>query len=197
VAPPGRTPLPNPLDRDQFWTIFPADLVQDLLITYIEKAHPMLFGPLHLLGVLDEQMVLPAPGDDARLPYTQRRLRWDRLVTIVSDPESLPRDVYGWGSTFDHGKLLLRLEAALRALGVLAGRQLPAGELMRRYYSGDPPANLRLLRTTLLPRGGMSEAGCERGNWSGELNARAIERFENRAEGICLSSSGEWGERAL
>ena len=148
---PADPQLPAPLSiATTSWKSFPNDLVQDLVISYLEKAHPVLFAPLHLLGVLDEQTILPAGGDTGRLPYQQRRLRWDRLLTIVSAPESLPRDVYGWGGTFDHGKLLFRIDTALRALGVLTGRQVPAGELVRRYFPGDLPADLRLLRATLL-----------------------------------------------
>jgi hypothetical protein len=150
VKRPAGAPLPSPLDRNDFWTSFPADLAQDLLITYVEKAHPTLFAPLHLLGVLDEQMVVPAASDAARLPYQKRRVRWDRLGTMVTDPTSLSRDVYGWGGAFDHGKLLLRLETALRAFDVPAGRQPPTGALARRYFVGEPPADLRLLRATLL-----------------------------------------------
>jgi len=150
LARPADPQLPAPLDRDDFWKSFPDDLVQDLVISYFEKAHPVLFAPLHLLGVFDEQTILPAAGDNGRLPYQQRRVRWDRLLTIVSAPESLPRDVYGWGGTFDHGKLLLRIDAVLRALGVLSGRQVPAGELVRHYFPGDLPPDLRLLRATLL-----------------------------------------------
>jgi hypothetical protein len=97
--------LPSPLDRTDFWTSFPLDLTQDLLITYLEKAQPVAFAPLHLLGVLDEQTELPKAGDAVRLPYQKRRVRWDRLGTMLSDPASLSRDVYGWGATFDHGKL--------------------------------------------------------------------------------------------
>ena len=147
---PTRPSLPSPLDRDDFWADFPTDLAQDLVVTYLEKAHPALFMPLHLLGVLDEQMVAPPAGDSVRLPYRQRRLRWDRLATMASEPGSLVRDVYGWGGSFDHGQLLIRLETALRALGLLVGRQSPAGELAQRYYPGAAPNDLRLLRVTLL-----------------------------------------------
>lgn len=147
--PPGDA-LPDPLDRDDFWSSFPLDLAEDLVSAYVERAHPTLFAPLHLFGILDETPIQPAADDPARLPYLKRQIRWDRLPTLVTDPAALPRDVYGWGGGFDHGKLLVRLERALAAFGLLVGRHAPVGELARRYYPGDPPADLRLLQTTLL-----------------------------------------------
>jgi hypothetical protein len=150
VGRPAGAALPAPFDRDDFWSSFPADLAEDLVIAYVERAHPTLFAPLHLLGILDETTVPPAPGDDARLSYLKRQIRWDRLATMVTDPDSLPRDVYGWGGPFDHGKLLVRLERVLHAFGLLTGRHVSIGELSRRYYPGEPPHDLRLLQTTLL-----------------------------------------------
>jgi hypothetical protein len=41
---------------------------------------------------------------------------------MVGDPTSLARDVYGWGGTFDHDKLMRRLERVLLAFGIPAGR---------------------------------------------------------------------------
>ena len=77
VARPVGASLPAPLDRDDFWSSFPVDLAEDLVVAYVERAHPTLFAPLHLLGILDEITVQPAPGDDARLSYLKRQIRWD------------------------------------------------------------------------------------------------------------------------
>ena len=69
---------------------------------------------------------------------------------MVTDPDLLLRDVYGWGGPFDHGKLLLVSSAFCAPFGLLVGRHLVVGELSRRYYTGAPPDDLRLLQMTLL-----------------------------------------------
>ncbi|MGB7759982.1 MAG: DUF6603 domain-containing protein, partial [Bryobacteraceae bacterium] len=149
IAKPGAS-LPAPFNQDDFWSEFPADLIADLFSSYMELAHPALFAPLHLFGIMDE---LPNDGGGApgRIPYTQRQVRWDRLVTLVSDPESLPTDVYGWGGDFDHDKLLRRLERVLLAFGVPAGRHIPRQSLASQYYgAAAPPDTVRELRVPLL-----------------------------------------------
>ena len=143
--------LPAPFDRADFWSAFPSDLVATLVMRYLERAHPALFAPLYMLGVLDETPVTPPTGDASRLTYNRSELRWDRLATIVSDPDSLASEVYGWGSgAFDAALLLRRLERSLRALGVLVGRHLPLGPVALHYYPGGSAADLRLLQATLL-----------------------------------------------
>jgi len=142
--------LPSPLDREAFWTTFPVDLVQDLVFRYVERAHPTIFAPLHLLGVLDEQIVIPDTGDHARLTYVKRTIRWERLAIAATNPSALPKDVYGWGGTLDHVNLLLRLERVLRAFGMPSGRNVPIEPLAKLYYPSAAPNGLRLLRATLL-----------------------------------------------
>ena len=141
--------LPPPFDSDAFWSTFPGDLLADLFMRYMEVAQPTLFAPLHLLGILDEESV--AAGDAPhRIPYVRSRVEWSRLVTLVSDPASLGRDVYGWGSTFKYDVLLGRLERVLLAFGVPAGRYVPRQSLSTIYYGGAPPPDtVRELRVPL------------------------------------------------
>jgi hypothetical protein len=142
--------LLSPFDLDEFWSTFPSDLVADLFLHYMEVAQPSYFAPLYLLGILDEEFVDPA-GKPGKLPFVRRTVVWDRLVTLVSDPLSLVRDVYGWGSTLAYDKLMLRLERVLRAFGVPAGRYIPHNSLVALYYSGTtPPDAVRELRVPLL-----------------------------------------------
>lgn len=142
--------LPPPFDSAEFWSAFPADLIADLFLSYLELAKPTMFAPLHLLGILDEEEKDGA-GEPGRVAFVQRKVKWDRLVTMVSDPASLARDVYGWGGTFDHDKLLRRLERVLLAFGVPAGRHIPRQSFAAQYYGGAaPPEAVRELRVPLL-----------------------------------------------
>lgn len=149
IAKPGVS-LPSPFNQDDFWSTFPEDLIADLFSSYMELAHPALFAPLHLFGILDEQ-ANDGGGAPGRIPYTQRQVRWDRLVTMLSDPTSLPQDVYGWGATLDHDKLLRRLERVFLAFGVPAGRHIPRQSFASQYYgTAPPPDDVRELRVPLL-----------------------------------------------
>jgi hypothetical protein len=152
--------LPPPFDRDDFWADFPRDLVQDLFLTYLERARPLLFGPLHLLGVLDETTVPPAPGDRARVLYSKREVRWDRIPTLLAHPESLAHELYGWGGALDHDRLLGRLERVLLAMRLPAARLPPMHALAARYYPPDhpPPSTLRELRVPLFDEHGQDGA---------------------------------------
>jgi hypothetical protein len=148
--------LPPPFDRDDFWADFPRDLLQDLFLSYLERARPLLFGPLHLLGVLDETTVPPPPGDRTRVLYSKREVRWDRIPTLLVHPESLAHELYGWGGALDHDRLLGRLERVLLAVRLPAARLPPMHALAARYYPPDhpPPSALRELRVPLFAEHG-------------------------------------------
>ena len=148
IAKPAGT-LPPPFDTDAFWQTFPSDLVADLFMRYMELAQPIWFAPLHLLGVLDEEAVVPT--DAGRLAYTRSEVKWGRLATIFSDPSSLAGEVYGWGATFQYAKLVGRLERVLLAFGVPAGHYVPHRSLLDLYYASTvPPNDVRELRVPLI-----------------------------------------------
>jgi hypothetical protein len=155
--------LPAPFDRDDFWSTFFVDVVADLFTTYLERAQPAVFAPLYLLGIIDDEAV--GPSDAGRLPYLRHRIHWERMGRVLSNPAALAGDVYGWSATLDHDKLMRRLERALLAFGVPAGRHQPFHALTAQYYpaASPRPATLRELRVPLLvenrPLGGAIEAG--------------------------------------
>jgi uncharacterized protein DUF6603 len=151
IAKPSQA-LPPPFDDPEFWSNFPADLIADLFTRYLEVAHPTIFAPLHLLGVLDEELVDPA-GAPARLPFLRSKVEWSRLPRLVLDPTGLASEVYGWGTAapLQHEKLLRRLERVLLAFGVPAGRFVPRASVSAIYYgSAPPPETVRELRVPLL-----------------------------------------------
>src|SRR6185436_15099178 len=95
ARPPG---LPFPLSEDAFWESFPRELADSLIADYLAIVAPNLYAPLILSGVIDERRV-PA-GAAGRLSYRRVTLRWDRLGDLLTAPQSLMRDVYGWGTAF-------------------------------------------------------------------------------------------------
>lgn len=100
--------LPPPLNDPDFWPAFAGDLSQDLFAAYLQVFWPTIYAPLHLLGIVDEELV-PAKGAPGRINYVRNAIRWDRLGKIFSDPRGLVVDVYGWGTTFLYDSFVRRL----------------------------------------------------------------------------------------
>lgn len=148
VPPPVAAGLPAPLNSQEFWEKFPVDLANRLFADYLEAAYPSIYGPLHVLGVIDE-VLETADQRPFRVPFRRIDTRWDRLPLLVQDPRALVRDLYGWGSQLDHAKLLGRLERALLAFGLDAGQHPPHHRLLEAYYPNGVPPDVRELRARL------------------------------------------------
>ncbi len=54
-------PKSPPLDSAQFWSVFPSEVVEYLLIKRVELKLPVVYGMLQLFGVISE-----TPGNTAR-----------------------------------------------------------------------------------------------------------------------------------
>jgi hypothetical protein len=105
-----RTQLPAPfiaatgIDRqfiDRLWN--------DSIERQVEREFPDLVLAGRLLGLIEAD---PQPADPAHFQpaFTRRRIRWDRIASLGTDPQSIFRDVYGWGTpTLNADKLLLAL----------------------------------------------------------------------------------------
>src|SRR5690349_2679297 len=97
----------EPFDNGQLWSQLAQELPDYLLITYLESYHLPWLATLDLLGMVQTTAVNPTGG---RIPYQRRRLLWDKLDDLVSDPLGHLGATYGWGTaTFDHQRLLLAL----------------------------------------------------------------------------------------
>jgi hypothetical protein len=79
-------------------------LLGDAVVAYLDIAHPFLRRILSVLSVIEiDTTLLDDLGFDA--PVVRRRLHLDRLGRVLSDPASIFRDAYGWGSAFDAAAL--------------------------------------------------------------------------------------------
>jgi hypothetical protein len=140
-----------PLDTPAFWQEFPLELVQTLIADYLEVQRPVLYMPLHLLGIVEREPEAAA-GRPGRIDYVRNDLRWDRLPQLFTNPKGLAADVYGWGGALNHDKLLSRLERATLALGLPAARRIPTPTLAAAYYDAASQhlPSVRELRCPLL-----------------------------------------------
>jgi hypothetical protein len=163
VGPSGGVGLPAPLDQAAFWQSFPPELVLRLLADYLEVAHPAMYAPLLLSGVIDEVLV-PAQDAPWRVDYTRVDWHWENVPELLVDPVKLAGKLYGWGAALDHVKLLSRLERVLLAFGFDAGLHPPHHELLDDFWppDGPIPVAVRELRVALMTwrdEQGMAEVG--------------------------------------
>lgn len=147
MSPPAGAPAP--LDRPEFWTTFPLDLAQTLVVDYLELRQPPLFAVLHLIGVIDQRDIA-ADATPGRVSYTKTELHWERLGETLSDPAAVMREVYGWGTALDHDKLTGHLQRAMYAFGIPARRGFARHPLVDAFYAPANPAR-ETLRDVRVP----------------------------------------------
>ena len=80
-----------------------ADLA---LIASVMSAVPMAAAIAQLCGVFVLEQ-LPARPAVFQVEHLRHEVRWDRLGGLVTDPGSVFRDVYGWGTADFQGQVLL------------------------------------------------------------------------------------------
>lgn len=136
--------VPPPFNQAAFWEDISLALVDDLLISYLEREQPLVYGVLRLLTVILVEEANPAGAQ--RIPYTKRRVAWDQLIPLITDPAKRLREFYQWGgSDFEHQRLLDGLEALFLALWFPV-RQLPPRS---NYYPLTDPRRNRVRELSL------------------------------------------------
>ena len=132
--------LPFPLGEDAFWNEFPAQLIELLLVRYLERHQPISFGALVLFGVIEQELAHPVGA--GRVSYVRPALRWERLGRSVTDPVALFRELYKFGvpgQVFDHARLLRALERFFLAMRIPARYVPPRPALAALYYPATNP----------------------------------------------------------
>lgn len=133
TAQPG---MPFPFNRNDFWSEFPGELAEELLIDYLESYHPPIFGILTLLGIIEENLE-DVSATTGRVNYIKKTVQWQRLPHLIN-PQKLFEDVYGWNtSQFKYDIFLERLRKFLFHLGVLAYFRDPEQQLLLGYYDSS------------------------------------------------------------
>jgi hypothetical protein len=140
AAAPPTAGLPAPFNQAGFWQDFAPALVDALLLRHVEKEQPVVFALLRLSGIAEVGEITPAGA--GRIAYTRRAIHWDRIPRVLSEPDELIREVWGWGSgpSFNHQLLHDILGDSMRALH-LPARPAPLSHRLRnRYYAPNNPA---------------------------------------------------------
>lgn len=96
----------------------PKRLIEYLLSIYLQNRFPRLYSIFHLFGFVEYENIIASnswePASEG-VVYSIRRIYWERIGALFSDPISIANDVYLWNTDFDGDKFLKRLEILLRA----------------------------------------------------------------------------------
>lgn len=96
----------------------PKRLIDYLLVRYLYIEHPKLASLFELLGLTAQTFI---PEADYNPDFYLVEIRWERFPSLISEPEKVLAQEYGWGtSAFSDDVLLDRLKGFLWLLGVPA-----------------------------------------------------------------------------
>lgn len=110
----------------------PERLLGLALIDWVSARAPTVKSTLELAGLFDDTPVPGDPADPSLPPHRERRVRFDRIAPLLSDPGRHLRDLYGFGRPdFDGLELLGRLKRML---------DRPDGETLLIAAPGQPAA---------------------------------------------------------
>lgn len=85
-----------PFSENAFWETFPKELLDFLIINFIQENLTQLYGLFRLLGIITNTQI---NDDPLRFTFNKRKIRWDRMPRILSDFKGLVKDVYNWDSS--------------------------------------------------------------------------------------------------
>ncbi|MFG2695404.1 DUF6603 domain-containing protein [Kitasatospora sp. NPDC048407] len=130
--------IPDTLRADGFLTLFPGQLIDFLIVTYLQRYHPNLGFALRGLGVVKAGY---APPTGNRPPYQHLALDLGDLPRTLADPAQVLKDAFGWGTAaFDQPEVLNQLDNLLRSIGanVKGERVVPSTALAVQGATPDP-----------------------------------------------------------
>ena len=78
-----------------FAATFAGRLLSHLMVEYVETRFPQLEMPFLAAGAIE--IVRETGAGALRVPHIRKTFHFDRVAKLVSDPQGLLRDVYGWG----------------------------------------------------------------------------------------------------
>ena len=89
----------------------PERLLHLALVSYVEDRQPAVKGGLELVGLFDDTAVPGDPADPSQPPFHLKRVRFDRIGSLFSDPAQHLKDLYGFGRPdFDGLELFRRIK---------------------------------------------------------------------------------------
>jgi uncharacterized protein DUF6603 len=139
-------PAPSGADATAFAGETVGRLFELLLLRYCARAFPAVYHALQILGIVVIEVIPEAGSRPARV---RTRLVPEQVPKLVTDPMSIPRVVYGWGTAdLDFDLLATHLQEVALGVGLPAtidslARDLDAG--FRPATAAENPAWVQLV----------------------------------------------------
>jgi hypothetical protein len=127
------------------------NLLDFLIVSYIESNVPVLAAFLEFFGIIDRSEQNIGSTNPVRPPYTKRTITYNNILTFFKSPTDLLKTLYKWGDpTFDGVLLLEKLNKILLSIG------LPV-----IYDSASTPPKLDLYIAELSPKTDITPKGLQ------------------------------------
>lgn len=127
-----------PVNQSIFWIEFGQNLFDTFFASYLEKKNSFLFVTLYLADIIKEETFYPTGSK--RIPYKKYIIDWAKLGTLVSNPQNLVHDTYGWDDPngLQVDKILSKLSKAINLFGGNASRILIEESNYDRFLDQNP-----------------------------------------------------------
>ena len=97
-----------------FASELPGRIFDFVIIEFIRRAHSGSLDVLKLIGIVDDEIILPVAGAALARPTLQRKLYPERVLAMLMSPEQYARDLFDWGAPgFDGTAIFLRIQTLL------------------------------------------------------------------------------------
>jgi hypothetical protein len=146
---------------------FPRQLVDYLLITYLQRFHPQLAFALRALGVI--RAVYVAAHRQPSGAHTRYVVDITELATTLRQPELVLRNAFGWGTAdFDYPEFASQVDNLLMTIGVDTSIEPVSPSVAARSSGPEPPGRSPLSPAPDWPRPRRSR------RWSSSASARTF-----------------------
>jgi hypothetical protein len=126
--------FPPGLDLAAFKTTIVRDLLDYTLAEYLVRDRHRIGGLLRLAGII---RLIHTPATGVRQAYLQRRIAWQTLGALLTDPARGFREAFEWESTQPRlADALAALASLLESYGLQTSYVQPAGDLLRFVNAG-------------------------------------------------------------
>ncbi len=107
------------IDIGDFVASLSENLINYLMVEYIEAVAPTAAAVLELFGVIERSPQNVGSTNPVTPPYIKRAIHVDALTKTFTNPTEQLRTLYGWGNNdFDGSVLLDRLNKVMLAIGL-------------------------------------------------------------------------------
>lgn len=140
---------PPDVDAGAFTAEIGERLVELLLTDYLAAQLPAAFNVLSALNVVD---LVPVPAAGGRPSFARIVFQWSELPRAISEPQTLPKRVYGWGTPdFRFDRVVDHLSELFCALRFPVQIPQPDEELVRGYAGLEDAPFVELAPSLVVP----------------------------------------------